>query len=208
MLHDIGKLAVPEHIVTKPGLLSEAEFERIKIHPVAGAEILDQVQFPYPVAPVVRAHHEKWDGTGYPEGLSGTAIPIGARILAAVDCFDALVSDRYHRKAMSLDQAMDYLRSESGKSFDPEVVAIRCVEARARRDQHVLLLEPLDGGRRTWECLVRPARKVRAGETLFSDGVPVARVDGRTPSGDTMSVSLLVDEPLELLEQANNLLRK
>lgn len=124
MLHDIGKLAVPEHIVTKPGPLSDAEFERIKIHPVAGAEILEQVNFPYPVAPVVRAHHEKWDGTGYPMGLKGTEIPVGARILAAVDCFDALVSDRYHRRAMTLDQAMGFLRAESGKSFDPEVVGI------------------------------------------------------------------------------------
>jgi diguanylate cyclase (GGDEF)-like protein/putative nucleotidyltransferase with HDIG domain len=124
MLHDIGKLAVPEHIVTKPGQLSEAEFERIKIHPTAGAEILEQVDFPYPVAPVVRAHHEKWDGSGYPAGLAGTAIPLGARILAAVDCFDALVSDRYQRQAMTLDQAMEYLRGEAGKSFDPEVIAI------------------------------------------------------------------------------------
>lgn len=124
MLHDIGKLAVPEHIITKPGRLTEAEFERIKIHPVAGAEILEQVQFPYPVAPIVRAHHEKWNGTGYPMGLAGTAIPIGARILAAVDCLDALVSDRYHRRALPLERAVDYIQTESGKSFDPQVVAI------------------------------------------------------------------------------------
>ena len=135
MLHDIGKLAVPEHIVTKPGRLSEAEFERIKIHPVAGAEILEQVQFPYPVAPMVRAHHEKWDGTGYPSGLKGTEIPVGARILAAVDCLDALVSDRYHRRAMTLDQAMEYLRAESGKSFDPEVIAILSMRYRALEDK-------------------------------------------------------------------------
>ncbi len=135
MLHDIGKLAVPEHIVTKPGKLSEEEFERIKIHPVAGAEILEQVQFPYPVAPVVRAHHEKWDGTGYPAGLKGLEIPIGARILAAVDCFDALVSDRYHRRALTLDQAMEYLRSESGKSFDPSVVRILSARYRALEDK-------------------------------------------------------------------------
>jgi diguanylate cyclase (GGDEF)-like protein/putative nucleotidyltransferase with HDIG domain len=124
MLHDIGKLAVPEHIITKPGKLTEMEFERIKVHPVAGAELLEQVQFPYPVAAVVRAHHEKWDGTGYPAGLKGTEIPVGARILAAVDCLDALVSDRYHRRAVSLEQAMNYLRAESGKSFDPAVIAI------------------------------------------------------------------------------------
>ncbi|MEO5923026.1 MAG: HD domain-containing phosphohydrolase [Bryobacteraceae bacterium] len=135
MLHDIGKLAVPEHIVTKPGKLTEEEFERIKIHPVAGAEILEQVQFPYPVAPVVRAHHEKWDGTGYPAGLKGIEIPLGARILAAVDCFDALVSDRYHRRALTLDQAMEYLRAESGKSFDPEVVSILGMRYRSLEDK-------------------------------------------------------------------------
>ncbi len=135
MLHDIGKLAVPEHIVTKPGKLSEEEFERIKIHPVAGAEILEQVQFPYPVAPVVRAHHEKWDGTGYPAGLKGTQIPVGARILAAVDCLDALVSDRYQRRALPLDRAMEYLRAESGKSFDPEVIRILGSRYRALEDK-------------------------------------------------------------------------
>lgn len=140
MLHDIGKLAVPEHIVTKPGKLTDAEFERMKVHPLAGAEILEQVQFPYPVAPIVRAHHEKWDGSGYPSGLKGNAIPLGARILAAVDCLDALISDRYHRRAMTIDQAMEYLHSESGKSFDPAVVAIlsaryRELEERVRAAQ-------------------------------------------------------------------------
>ncbi|MEP7352041.1 MAG: HD domain-containing phosphohydrolase [Acidobacteriota bacterium] len=124
MLHDIGKLAVPEHIVTKPGKLTEQEFERMKVHPVAGAEILEQVRFPYPVAPIVRSHHEKWDGSGYPSGLKGEEIPIGARILAAVDCLDALVSDRYHRRALSIEQAMEHVLLESGRSFDPAVVTI------------------------------------------------------------------------------------
>jgi diguanylate cyclase (GGDEF)-like protein/putative nucleotidyltransferase with HDIG domain len=134
MLHDIGKLAVPEHIITKPGKLTDIEFERMKIHAVAGAEILEQVQFPYPVAPVVRAHHERWNGTGYPLGLKGTEIPIGARILAAVDCLDALVSDRYHRRAMSLDDAIDRVRAESGTSFDPEVVALLSAHYREFED--------------------------------------------------------------------------
>src|SRR5215467_7796149 len=89
LLHDIGKLAVPEHIINKPGKLTPEEFEKMKIHPVVGAEILERVAFPYPVAPIVRAHHEKWDGSGYPEGLAGEDIPIGARILSAVDCLDA-----------------------------------------------------------------------------------------------------------------------
>src|ERR1700694_2549155 len=94
LLHDTGRLAVPEQIISKPGKLTPEEFEKIKIHPVVGAEILERVQFPYPVVPIVRAHHEKFDGSGYPLGLRGTQIPIGARILAAVDFLDALASDR------------------------------------------------------------------------------------------------------------------
>jgi len=124
VLHDIGKLAVPEHIISKPGKLSPEEFEKMKIHPTVGAEILEQVDFPYPVVPIVRAHHEKWDGSGYPNGLSGEAIPIGARILAAVDCLDALASDRQYRKALPLDEAMAKVAADAGKSFDPRVVAI------------------------------------------------------------------------------------
>ena len=106
LLHDIGKLAVPEHIISKPGKLTREEFEKMKIHPVVGAEILERVRFPYPVTPIVRSHHEKWDGTGYPDGLKGEEIPIGARILAAVDCLDALASDRQYRRALPLDEAM------------------------------------------------------------------------------------------------------
>src|SRR5580692_5654894 len=107
LLHDIGKLAVPEHILTKPGKLTPEEFAKMKVHPLVGAEIVEQVQFPYPVAPIVRAHHEKWDGSGYPLGLKGEEIPLGARILTAVDCLDALTSDREYRKAMPLDEAMN-----------------------------------------------------------------------------------------------------
>lgn len=124
LLHDIGKLAVPEHIISKPGRLTPEEFEKMKIHPTVGAEILEQVRFPYPVAPIVRTHHEKWDGTGYPAGLKGEAIPIGARILSAVDCLDALASDRQYRRALPLDQAMEIVKSESGKAYDPRVVEI------------------------------------------------------------------------------------
>ncbi len=124
LLHDIGKLGVPEHIITKPGKLTPQEFEKMKIHPVIGAEILQQVNFPYPVVPIVKAHHEKWDGTGYPFGLAGEQIPIGARILAAVDCLDALASDRQYRRALPLDEAMQIVISESGKSHDPKVVEI------------------------------------------------------------------------------------
>jgi diguanylate cyclase (GGDEF)-like protein/putative nucleotidyltransferase with HDIG domain len=124
LLHDIGKVAVPDHILSKPARLTPEEFERMKIHPVVGAEILERVGFPYPVVPIVRAHHEKWDGTGYPLGLKGEAIPLGARILAAVDCLDALSSARQYRRAMPLDLAMEKVVAESGKSFDPRVVEV------------------------------------------------------------------------------------
>ncbi len=123
-LHDIGKLAVPESIISKPGKLTRAEFEKMKVHPIVGAEILERVNFPYPVVPIVSAHHERWDGDGYPYGLKGTQIPIGARILSAVDCLDALASDRQYRRALPLDEAMARVASEAGTAFDPEVVAV------------------------------------------------------------------------------------
>jgi diguanylate cyclase (GGDEF)-like protein/putative nucleotidyltransferase with HDIG domain len=124
LLHDIGKLAVPEHILTKPGKLTAEEFAKMKVHPLVGAEIVDQMQFPYPVAPIVRAHHEKWDGSGYPFGLKGDDIPMGARILTAADWLDALISDREYRKGIPIDEAMQQIVEESGKSFDPQVVDI------------------------------------------------------------------------------------
>jgi diguanylate cyclase (GGDEF)-like protein/putative nucleotidyltransferase with HDIG domain len=124
VLHDIGKLAVPEHIISKPGRLTLEEFEKMKIHPVVGAEILEQVDFPYPVVPIVRAHHEKWDGSGYPHGLKGEQIPLGARILAAVDCLDALASDRQYRRALPLDEAMAVVAGEVNRSFDPKVIEV------------------------------------------------------------------------------------
>jgi len=124
LLHDIGKLAVPEHIISKPGKLTPEEFEKMKIHTLVGAEILERVRFPYPVVPIVRAHHEKWDGSGYPLGLKGAEIPIGARILSAVDYLDALASDRQYRRALPLKDVMQKLAAESGKSFDPKVVAV------------------------------------------------------------------------------------
>jgi diguanylate cyclase (GGDEF)-like protein/putative nucleotidyltransferase with HDIG domain len=124
VLHDIGKLAVPEHILSKPGRLTVEEFEKMKIHPIVGGEILEQVQFPYPVVPIVKAHHEKWDGTGYPQGLRGEEIPIGARILSAVDCLDAVASDRKYRKALALDEAMAVVAAGAGTQYDPHIVDI------------------------------------------------------------------------------------
>jgi diguanylate cyclase (GGDEF)-like protein/putative nucleotidyltransferase with HDIG domain len=140
LLHDIGKLAVPEHIISKPGKLTAEEFEKLKIHPSVGAEILEEVEFPYPVVPIVRSHHEKWDGTGYPEGLKGEQIPIGARILSAVDCLDALSSDRQYRRALPLDEAMAAVVAESGKAYDPRVVAV--LERRYRDLESVARANP------------------------------------------------------------------
>jgi len=124
LLHDIGKLAVPEHIISKPGRLTPEEFKKMQIHPIVGAEILETVDFPCPVAPIVLAHHERWDGSGYPYGLKGEQIPMGARILAAVDCLDALTSDRQYRRALPLDEAMAKVAAKAGTSFDPAVIAV------------------------------------------------------------------------------------
>jgi len=122
LLHDVGKLAVPDYIMNKPGRLTKEEYERLKVHPEVGAEILEAVEFPYAVAPIVRAHHERWDGSGYPHGLRGEAIPLGARILAVVDTLDALSSDRRYRKAIPVADALRVVIAEKGKTFDPVVV--------------------------------------------------------------------------------------
>jgi diguanylate cyclase (GGDEF)-like protein/putative nucleotidyltransferase with HDIG domain len=122
LLHDIGKLAVPEHILSKPGPLTQEEFQKIRIHPQVGAEIISAVPFPYPVAPLILSHHERWDGKGYPQGLKGEEIPLGARILAVVDYFDALTSDRPYHKAMTHDASLALLNQEAGRALDPTVV--------------------------------------------------------------------------------------
>jgi putative nucleotidyltransferase with HDIG domain len=122
LLHDMGKLAIPEHILNKPGKLTPAEFERMKRHTDIGADLLSSIKFPYPVVPIVRHHHENWNGTGYPTGIAGTDIPLGARILSVVDCFDALTSDRPYRPRLSDQEAFDILRERRGSMYDPLVV--------------------------------------------------------------------------------------
>jgi putative nucleotidyltransferase with HDIG domain len=122
LLHDMGKLAIPEHILNKPGKLTPAEFDKMKLHASIGAEILSAIDFPYPVVPIVRHHHENWDGTGYPDGIRGTDIPIGARILSVVDCFDALTSDRPYRPRLSDEDALTILIDRRGSMYDPLVV--------------------------------------------------------------------------------------
>jgi putative nucleotidyltransferase with HDIG domain len=122
LLHDTGKIAVPEHILNKPGRLTASEFETMKRHAPIGAQILASIEFPYPVAPVVRHHHENWDGTGYPDGLKGEEIPLGARILSVVDCFDALTSDRPYRSRMTEQDAITIIVDRRGTQYDPAVV--------------------------------------------------------------------------------------
>jgi putative nucleotidyltransferase with HDIG domain len=122
LLHDTGKIAVPEHILNKPGKLTAAEFEKMKLHAPIGAEILASIDFPYPVVPIVRHHHENWDGTGYPDRIQGNAIPIGARILSVVDCYDALTSDRPYRRRMTDEAAVAILLERRGTMYDPMIV--------------------------------------------------------------------------------------
>ena len=124
VLHDIGKLAVPEHILAKSGPLTSEEFQKVRIHPLVGAEIIASVPFPHPVAPMILSHHERWDGRGYPSGLKGEDIPLGARILGLVDYFDALTSDRPYHKSMSNEAAVALLRQEAGKALDPNAVEV------------------------------------------------------------------------------------
>jgi diguanylate cyclase (GGDEF)-like protein/putative nucleotidyltransferase with HDIG domain len=122
LLHDIGKLAVPEYILNKPGKLTEAEFAKMKIHPVVGGDILKRVNFPYPVEDIVRYHHEKWDGSGYPKGLKAEQIPLIARIISVVDFYDATRCDRPYRKGMKREDSLALLNSMIGSAFDPRVV--------------------------------------------------------------------------------------
>ncbi len=198
LLHDVGKLAVPEHIISKPGKLTPEEFEKMKIHPVVGAEILERVKFPYPVAPIVVAHHEKWDGNGYPYGLKGEEIPIGARILSAVDCLDALASDRQYRPALPLDEAMAELSRLSGKAFDPKVIEVlqrryHELEERARKSS-----EAGDGARLSTDLKISRGKEPAAG---FEESSPSAR-----PSGDFLaSIAAARQEAQELFELAKDL---
>jgi len=166
LLHDTGKIAIPEHILNKPGKLTPAEFEKMKRHAPIGADILSSIAFPYPVVPIVRHHHENWDGTGYPDRLQGEAIPLGARILSVVDCFDALTSDRPYRRRMTDAQALAIVQERRGTMYDPAVVdafmagytqimpaynptlhpATRAIEDARARDRAAVAVEPAVAG--------------------------------------------------------------
>ena len=122
LLHDIGKLAVPDHILAKPGPLTPEEFQKVQAHPQVGADIIGTVPFPHPVAPLILSHHERWDGRGYPHGLKGEDIPLGARILCLVDYFGALTSARPYHEPMAVDAAVSLIEQEAGKALDPRAV--------------------------------------------------------------------------------------
>jgi diguanylate cyclase (GGDEF)-like protein/putative nucleotidyltransferase with HDIG domain len=212
LLHDIGKLAVPEQIINKPGKLTPEEFERMKVHPLVGAEILDRVAFPYPVAPIVRSHHERWDGTGYPEGLSAEQIPIGARILAAVDCLDALASHRQYRSAVPLSEAMQRVKERAGSWFDPRVVEVLArryieLERMAQTSEETLVPQSLSKGVRVERGLEPAAgfetetRSTTSDSTDFLGSIAAARQEAQTmfELSQDLGVSLSLSETLSVL---------
>src|SRR5690349_6250290 len=213
LLHDIGKLAVPEHIISKPGKLTPEEFEKMKIHPLVGAEILEQVRFPYSVAPIVRAHHEKWDGSGYPDGLKAEQIPIGARILSAVDFLDAMASDRQYRRALPLEEVMKRLNEESGKSFDPKVVNV--LQKRYRQLEKIVQSNnqrPDESMKLSTEVKIEPGAAPAAGfeditvkdapgqEATFLFSIAAARQEAQTlfELSQDLGASLSLDETLSV----------
>jgi diguanylate cyclase (GGDEF)-like protein/putative nucleotidyltransferase with HDIG domain len=201
ILHDIGKLAVPDYIISKPGKLTPDEFDKMKVHTVVGAEILEQVAFPYPVAPIVRSHHEKWDGTGYPDGLKAQDIPIGARILSAVDCLDALASDRQYRRALPLDEAMGYVAGLSGRSFDPQVVDI--LKANYREFEQLAQNTPLRNHRLSKDLIVSRGDAPDAGFEKSATAAAAAGAGTQTVSTD--SIALARQEMRAIVELAVDL---
>ncbi|HZI18390.1 MAG TPA: diguanylate cyclase [Pyrinomonadaceae bacterium] len=165
LLHDVGKLAVPDFILNKPGSLTAAEFEKMKIHATVGADIIRRVGFPYPVEEVVRHHHERWDGAGYPEGLKGEEIPLVARIIGVVDFYDVTRCDRPYRAGMSREESLALLRGEAGKAFDPRVVEL-FTDGVADFDES---LSPEDAAEQLW-----PGGAQAPGLTAAEAGTPPA----------------------------------
>jgi len=186
LLHDMGKLAVPEYILNKPGPLTPAEFEKMKLHASVGADILSAIDFPYPVVPIVRHHHENWNGTGYPDKIAGSDIPIGARILSVVDCFDALTSDRPYRPRLSDKEALRILHERRGTMYDPLVVD---TFARVYKT-----IAPDDGA----QAEVSPLRAITE-----AAGTPSALAEPRSTRLEEIAASS--DEMLTLFELARTL---
>ncbi|HXG94314.1 MAG TPA: HD domain-containing phosphohydrolase [Blastocatellia bacterium] len=174
LLHDIGKIGVPAYILNKPGKLTEHEFEQMKMHTIIGADMLSNVDFRYPVVPIVRHHHERWDGRGYPDGLAGEKIPITARILTLVDNYDALRSDRPYKTGMTKQEALDYIKQNAGTFFDPKLVEIflSIVDQLEEEAAAACLKEPVRNKRTRAESLALSKAKPAAG---FDAAPPVNR---------------------------------
>ena len=206
ILHDIGKLAVPDYIISKPGKLTPEEFDKMKIHTVVGAAILEEVGFPYAVSPIVRSHHEKWDGSGYPDGLKADQIPIGARILSAVDCLDALASDRQYRRALPLDEAMNYVASMAGRHFDPQVVEI--LKENYRNFEQLAQKTPVRGHRSIKDLVVTRGGAPDAGyEKSAVALVEATKEYARRPAASIASARKEIQTILELTRDLSGLLR-
>jgi putative nucleotidyltransferase with HDIG domain len=191
LLHDIGKIAIPEHILNKPGRLTAPEFEIMKRHAEIGADILAVIGFPYPLVPIVRHHHENWDGTGYPDGIAGEQIPIGARILQVVDCFDALTSDRPYRPALAEAEAVKIVTDRSGTMYDPRVVAaaveLRADAARASAaDAPASVPAPRPTALSTPEQVLEGAGEQLSFETFFDLGRAMSSAVSASHVGDTL----------------------
>jgi putative nucleotidyltransferase with HDIG domain len=211
LLHDLGKLAIPDHLLNKPGPLTGPEFEQVKQHVVIGAEILSAARFPYPLVPIVRHHHENWDGTGYPDGLLGPEIPIGARVLSVTDCYDALTSDRPYRRALSPSRAVAMICERRGTMYDPAIVdAFLRIQPNlpcgaARRSDHARGEQDAPAERRALSGVEGPAPSGVERPALSGvEGTHVRRAGEETEPLDEDRVSALVrrmltDTPAELV---------
>jgi diguanylate cyclase (GGDEF)-like protein/putative nucleotidyltransferase with HDIG domain len=200
LLHDIGKLAVPDHILAKPGPLTPEEFQKVQAHPQVGASIIATIPFPYPVAPLILSHHERWDGRGYPSRLKGDQIPIGARILFLVDYFVALTSDRPYHERMSIDAAASLIAQEAGKALDPTTVeaflqilpTVREEAERVRVEQPRPAQDPPSGP------LPRAARSAKS--TVFEDIAGAhTEIYALYQIAQTMGTSLGVSDSMSLI---------
>lgn len=193
LLHDIGKLGVPEYVLLKPGKLTEEEFAKIKEHPRIGADILADIHFPWPVLPGVKYHHEKWNGTGYPEGLKGEEIPLQARILAVADVYDALTSNRAYRGAWTHERASELIKKDAGSHFDPVIaeaflrIINLVVQEMAEQGEGPLVIPKSD------EVTTNTQRAVRDIQRNSSELWALYEV------AQTLSSSLGLEETLEIL---------
>jgi putative nucleotidyltransferase with HDIG domain len=205
LLHDMGKLAIPEYILNKPGRLTSNEFEVMKQHANIGADILGSIHFPYPVVPIVRHHHESWDGSGYPDGLKGVAIPLGARILSVVDCFDALTSDRPYRPRLSTDDAIAILVQRRATMYDPLVVD-RFIEAQRELSAVAATSEIESEAMETIATKLRvtpesPASPlIEAGERMPLIALSLLRAVKSSPAGNSLdNLGLIISRQLSRL---------